>query len=105
MESYLTNHPLDIDSLVRLADHFQASDHSVKAEPLYLQAHRIDATNAAILIKLAQLQAQQRHFEEALSTVQKAIQLSNDPNLESYAQQLALLAKQEANKSPSQSAR
>jgi tetratricopeptide (TPR) repeat protein len=105
MESYLTNHPLDIDSLVRLADHFQASDHSVKAEQLYLQALRIDDTNAAILVKIAQLQAQQRRYAEALSTVQKAIRLSNDPNLESYAQQLDLLAKQDANKIPSPSAR
>jgi tetratricopeptide (TPR) repeat protein len=104
MESYLANHPLDIDSLVRLADHFQASDQSVKTERLYLQALRIDDTNAAILVKLAQLQAQHRRYAEALTTVQKAIRISTNPSLESYAQQLDLLAKQGAGKSPSPSA-
>ena len=105
MESYLTHHPLDIESLVRLADHLQASDNSLRAEQLYLQALRIDDTKTPILAKLAQLQVQQRRYAEALSNIQKAIRLNKDSNLESYAQQLDLLAKQEANNSPSPSAR
>lgn len=91
MESYLESHPLDIDSLTRLAEHYQASNELKKAERLFLQALRIDDSRVPILIEIAQLQAEQRRYTEALSYIQRALRLGPDSNLESYAQQLEAL--------------
>ena len=96
METFLDRHPLDTDSLIRLADAYSLAEKYPQAQQTYLQALRIDDTNVTILSKLAQLQAQQRHFAEALKTIQSALQLAPNPALESYARQLEQLTQNAA---------
>ena len=88
LESYLESHPLDKESILRLAAYNMKHDHPTEAERLYRQALTLAKTDSRILIQLAQLQARQGNYPAALQSVRQALQTDNSPAIQSYADQL-----------------
>ncbi len=84
LEQIVIKNPLDGEALILLGDTYRNQGEVVRSEERYDRASKLDDFRATAFLKMAQLQVQQRKYQEALELLDKSLKEKQSDSIQRY---------------------